>query len=156
MAELIDSGKKRDFGTGAHRDAAEGKGRCDLLPLYEAALVLDNDPVLLAMEEFYQKWEISRLLDVISVAVKNMPQFGGSGATFLLEASHQYEDGAKKYGENNWKNGIPLDVYIDSGVRHYLKAMRGDTDEPHHRAFAWNMLGALWTLRHSGAGERKA
>jgi hypothetical protein len=41
--------------------------------------------------------------------------------------------------------GIPLHCYIDSGVRHYLKFKRGDDDEPHGRAFVWNILGALWT-----------
>lgn len=29
---IKDSGDRRDFGTGAVRDMAEGKGRCDLLP----------------------------------------------------------------------------------------------------------------------------
>ena len=51
-------------------------------------------------------------------------------------------------GENNWKKGIPLHCYIDSGVRHYLKWLRSDNDEPHDRAFVWNILGALWTLKH--------
>jgi hypothetical protein len=36
-------------------------------------------------------------------------------------------------------------IFIDSGVRHYLKYLRGDKDEPHDRAFIWNMLGAIWT-----------
>lgn len=30
--EIKDSGTRREFGTGAVRDCAEGKGRCDLLP----------------------------------------------------------------------------------------------------------------------------
>ena len=46
MAELKDSGSRRGFGTGAVRDMAEGKGRCDLLPLREVAELMDNDPVL--------------------------------------------------------------------------------------------------------------
>ena len=29
------------------------------------------------------------------------------------------------------KKGIPANVYIDSGTRHYLKYMRGDDDEDH-------------------------
>ena len=29
---IQDSGNRREFGTGAVRDMAEGKGRCDLLP----------------------------------------------------------------------------------------------------------------------------
>ena len=54
----------------------------------------------------------------------------------------------KKYGDRNWEKGIPLHCYIDSGVRHYLKFLRGDTDEPHDRAFVWNMLGAIWTHKN--------
>ena len=63
----------------------------------------------------------------------------------MLEVSKHYEDGCNKYGERNWEKGIPLHCYIDSGVRHYIKWLRGDKDEPHDRAFLWNMLGALWT-----------
>ena len=33
MSEIKDSGNRREFSTGAVRDMAEGKGRCDLLPL---------------------------------------------------------------------------------------------------------------------------
>ena len=65
--------------------------------------------------------------------------------TALLEVSKHYEDGCTKYGERNWEKGIPLHCYIDSAVRHYLKYLRGDNDEPHDRAFLWNLLGALWT-----------
>lgn len=69
----------------------------------------------------------------------------GSLSTAMLEVSKHYEDGCTKYGERNWERGIPLHCYIDSGVRHYLKFIRGDEDEPHDRAFLWNLLGALWT-----------
>ena len=41
-----------------------------------------------------------------------------------------------------------LHCYIDSGVRHYLKYLREDNDEPHNRAFVWNMLGAIWTIEN--------
>ena len=66
--------------------------------------------------------------------------------TAIIEVSKQYEEGAIKYGERNWEKGIPMHSYIDSGVRHLLKHTRGDIDEPHDRAFIWNMLGLLWTL----------
>lgn len=33
MAEILDSGTRRKFDIGAVRDMAEGKGRCDLMPL---------------------------------------------------------------------------------------------------------------------------
>ena len=53
----------------------------------------------------------------------------------MLEVSIHFEEGAKKYGDNNWRKGIPAYCYIDSAVRHYLKWIRGDNDEPHDRAF---------------------
>ena len=33
MPEILDSGSRRAFSSGAVRDVQEGKGRCDLLPL---------------------------------------------------------------------------------------------------------------------------
>jgi hypothetical protein len=69
-------------------------------------------------------------------------------STMLLEVAIHFEEGCAKYGENNWKLGIPVSRYIDSGVRHYLKWLRGDDDERHDRAFCWNMICAGWTIRH--------
>jgi len=69
-------------------------------------------------------------------------------STLILEVSKQYEDGARKYSDRNWEKGIPVHCFIDSGVRHYLKFLRGDQDEPHDRAFVWNLLGAIWTHQH--------
>jgi hypothetical protein len=79
--------------------------------------------------------------------------FGNSGwkwdvYTAFLELAKHYEEGSKKYAERNWEKGINLHCYIDSGVRHYLKYLRGDEDEPHDGAFPWNMFGALWTQKH--------
>ena len=68
--------------------------------------------------------------------------------TMLLEVSKHMEEGAKKYGERNWEKALPVSCFIDSAVRHYLKLLRGDDDEPHDRAFCWNMLCCLWTIRH--------
>ena len=43
---------------------------------------------------------------------------------------------------------MPCWVFLDCGVRHYLKWRRGDNDEPHDRAFLWNMLGLAWTIKN--------
>ena len=43
---------------------------------------------------------------------------------------------------------MPVKIYIDSAVRHYLKFLRGDEDEPHDRAFCWNIMCAIWTCKH--------
>ena len=57
----------------------------------------------------------------------------------------RYLDGAEKYGENNWKKGMPLSVYYDSAQRHLFKWWGGETDEDHAAAAIWNILGAMWT-----------
>jgi hypothetical protein len=144
MAELKDSGARREFGTGAVRDAAEGKGRCDLLPLDVVSDVC-GDAILYNINIFVRLGYKSALREAITIFSET---HFNSLPNAMLEVSHQYEDGCQKYGDRNWEHGIPLHCYIDSGVRHYLKYKRGDTDEPHDRAFIWNMLGALWTQEH--------
>ena len=141
MAELKDSGARRDFGTGAVRDIVEGKGRCDLLPLHQVAAILD-DEIIRSIGDYEESGNTSSLQKAIGLF---SDMVFGSQYTAMLEAAKQYEDGCQKYGERNWQKGIPVHCYIDSGVRHYLKFRRGDVDEPHDRAFVWNMLGAIWT-----------
>ena len=150
MFDIKDSGKRREFGTGAHRDAAVGKGRCDLLPLQQASFILSAEAgdIVFRLGKFLDEQRIEELHAAIQLSIEVLPQFNKCPMTFLLEASHHYEEGAAKYGANNWKYGMPLSVFIDSGVRHFLKALRGDIDEPHHRAFAWNMLSALWMFEN--------
>ena len=61
----------------------------------------------------------------------------------LIELSKHCEEGALKYGEHNVDKGIPQHSLCDSAMRHLVKYMRGDTDEPHLRAAAWNLMWAL-------------
>lgn len=142
--EILDSGNRREFESGAVRDIAEGKGRCDLLPLDIIGEMLDL-PYLQDIEHYIRKGDPSFLTIIITDFCED--EFGCCETAFL-EVSKHYEDGANKYAERNWEKGIPLHCYIDSGVRHYLKHLRGDTDERHDRAFIWNLLGALWTAKN--------
>ena len=139
--KLQDSGERREFTSGAVRDIADGKGRCDLLPLMEVGSVLDDEILMLVSGYIYSGNKLSLVRAITAFANKAF----GNLYTAMLEVSKHYEDGANKYSERNWEKGIPLHCYIDSGVRHYLKYSRGDDDERHDRAFLWNMLGALWT-----------
>lgn len=139
--EIKDSGNRREFSSGAVRDINEGKGRCDLLPLSVIA-EMQNDKILYMISDYIYSGDKHSLVEAINDFSK---QKYGDLYTAMLEVSKHYEDGCNKYGERNWEKGIPLHCYIDSGVRHYIKWLRGDTDEPHDRAFLWNMLGALWT-----------
>jgi len=63
----------------------------------------------------------------------------------LKRVMKRYLDGAEKYGENNWMNGMPLSVYYDCAHRHLEAWWRGENDEDHAAAVVWNMLCAMWT-----------
>ena len=149
---IKDSGNRTEYKSGAVRDIQEGKGRCDLMPLdvvagffragcnYEAAKVIEG------IYKYHTTHSVGYLVDVV------MDFMNGDGFhdanTALLEVSKHFEEGAAKYGENNWQKGIPESSYIDSAVRHYLKWLRGDDDERHDRAFVWNIMCLIWTREH--------
>ena len=145
MAEILDSGERREFDTGAVRDISEGKGRCDLLPLDVLAGSL-NSLTLAELDGFCKTRKRFYLRNVLDLFCREA--YGGCKETMWLELSKHYEEGAKKYAEDNWKKGIPYHCYVDSAVRHYLKWRRGDTDEHHNRAFVWNIVGLAWTDKH--------
>ena len=146
---IQDSGKRREYESGAVRDIQEGKGRCDLMPLDVVAEYLtvdgDKNPVLMSIYQFQETGDTERLFDILDFFNN---QNWENDETMLLEVSKHFEEGAKKYGENNWQKGIPESSYIDSAVRHYLKWLRGDDDERHDRAFVWNIMCLIWTHEH--------
>ena len=137
---ILDTGYRRDFESGAVRDCAEGKGRCDLLPL-GVVYALTDERTFMFIDLYITTGKVNHLYSIIS---EFSTHFGDLAST-LLEVSKHFEAGAIKYAERNWEKGIPLHCYIDSAIRHYLKYKRGDTDEPHDRAFVWNIMCAIWT-----------
>ena len=146
---IKDSGNRTVFETGAVRDIQEGKGRCDLMPF-------DVLSELYFLSDFYEESEIFKHLheftetgncECLMWVLDSFTHYPGWSA-MLLEVAKHFEECAKKYGENNWQKGIPVKRYIDSGVRHYLKFIHGDKDEPHDRAFCWNIICAIWTCMH--------
>ena len=152
---ILDSGDRTEFATGAVRDMREGKGRCDLMPLkvlarccrffgegdeYDEAEAM----VFSYVADFQDTGDTTYLLEAL-----NWFQGYKSWADMYLEVAKHFEEGAKKYGESNWQKGIPVRCYIDSAVRHYLKWLRGDKDEPHDRAFVWNLMCCIWEVDYS-------
>jgi hypothetical protein len=65
--------------------------------------------------------------------------------TALFRLAQHYENGAKKYGDRNWENGLPLSRFIDSAFRHLAQFLDGNRDEDHLAAILWNISGYLWT-----------
>ena len=159
---ILDSGDRTEFESGAVRDMREGKGRCDLLPMEVVAGLL-RDPILYDIRDFQSTGETKSLYTAIDrfsthwmdEVVKD--KLGSctdeerevietaTYAEMCLDVAKHFEEGAKKYGDNNWRLGIPVHVYIDSAVRHYLKYLATWEDEPHDRAFVWNLMCCIWT-----------
>lgn len=161
---ILDSGNRRQFDSGAVRDIAIGKGRCDLLPLAEvsayfnrrigdnnsksdkavAVSIITNqlDKVIRNLKDDY----VESILQAIKAFIQT--QYSGNDAVAMMELSKHYEQGALKYAERNWEKGIPTHCYIDSCIRHLMKWYDGWDDEPHDRAVLWNLFGLMWTLNN--------
>ena len=154
---IMDSGERREFESGAVRDIQDGKGRCDLLPLDVCGALLDHydqfysgitsrhQNTLCYIAEFFDDGRVEHLYDAL---ISFADRAYGHVSILLLEVSKHFEEGATKYGERNWEKGIPAHCYVDSAVRHYLKWCMDVIDERHDRAFCWNILCLVWTLKH--------
>lgn len=148
-SKIKDSGNRRQFESGAVRDIDTNKGRCDLLPLTAISeLYPDNVKcIFLEIDRFIEGKEFRHLICAVALFCK-LPGQNKSVSEQILDVSIHYRDGCEKYGERNWEKGLPIHSYMDSGIRHLLKYLDGQTDENHGRAFVWNMLCAVWTMQH--------
>jgi len=59
-----------------------------------------------------------------------------------------YAEGAYKYGENNWKKGIPKGNLINHLYNHIEKYRLGDNSEPHLAHALWNVATLLYFEIH--------
>jgi len=155
---IKDSGNRRTFAGGGVRDMAEGKGACWLMPLDIIAEIYAYDnlkgdreyecypnEVFIALNDYIRNKKTEGVYEtIINYSVS---RFGNLESALLSVAVH-YEMGSKKYKPRNWELIGETDTFVDSAIRHYLKCLRGDDDEPHDRAFLWNLLGLLWTDKH--------
>lgn len=141
---IQDSGARREFSSGAVRDIADGKGRCDLIPV-DIIGSYENIPCLTALDGFIHGGDVYSIWSAFEIFSK---EAFGNIYTAILETSIHYEEGANKYSERNWEKGMEVYNYINSAIRHCIKYYRGDKDERHDRAFCWNLLGALWTIKN--------
>lgn len=63
----------------------------------------------------------------------------------LDRIAKHYENGARKYGDDNWMKGIPLKSFFDSALRHLQKWKMGMYDEDHLAAAIFNIMGLIHT-----------
>lgn len=145
--EIKDSGTRKEFNTGAVRDIQECKGRMDLIPI--DSIVYDclgefRLPIL-EIKYYLESKDIEYLRKCIYDFILNEYK---DYAEYSIALSKHFEAGCKKYGENNWRKGIPAHCYLNSALRHYVKFGCGWDDEPHGIAFAWNIECLIWTLNN--------
>ena len=153
---IKDSGDRTQFESGAVRDMRVGKGRCDLMPLEVVGEWLKDD-IISCIAQFKIQGTTTFLYGALNYFSEKAygAAYGNFKATTLLEVAKHFEEGAKKYGEDNWQKGIPVHCYIDSAVRHYLKWLRGDKDEPHDRAFVWNLMCCIWEVDYHDYSKKE-
>ena len=68
---------------------------------------------------------------------------------FLDDWANLMARGAAKYGEKNWMNAnsIPeLDRFKASAWRHFMAFMKGENDEAHHVAIAFNIAAIQYLM----------
>ena len=65
----------------------------------------------------------------------------------IMAMARRFEDGATKYGADNWRKGIPTSRYCDAAYRHLMQCRDNDYSEDHFGAVMWNMACWLETKR---------
>ena len=139
---IKDSGERRKFATGAVRDMAEGKGRCDIMPWSAINPIINYDTFIAMVDCYMDTGDYTSLQRAGEWLISLFP----TRYHAMLELSKHFENGLKKYGLDNWKKGIDSSSYCDSMLRHYLKYKAGFDDEPHLTAALWNCVCCLWTI----------
>jgi hypothetical protein len=90
-------------------------------------------------------------------AVRDAMSGKGTPSLIPIEAlravSQRFEDGATKYGRDNWKKGIPLSRYVDSLYRHLWQLMEDDQAEDHGGAVIWNAMCLIQTKKWISEGK---
>ena len=162
-------GEYRQFEGGGIRYTKTGKGRFDLIPskalsaLMETLGTYAEEPNAYcdveAMVTAVANRSFTHAILLIAYAKYNEQNVGTAYVNYpsintpivydylwravikmLKDLAIHYEKGAEKYGENNWRKGIPLNSFEDSGFRHFCQWLNDETDEPHHISAIWNFM----------------
>jgi hypothetical protein len=162
--EIKVDGEYHEFEGGGIRYTKTGKGRFDLIPFEVLDKVIDKINDYIKTTDCREFSNVDTLLSFCNrdfhltifgivcehYRVKtcdglvNAREFSEGFSQMLLDLAIHFEKGAAKYGENNWKKGIPSSSFEDSGFRHLCQWMSGKTDEPHHISAIWNMICWYW------------
>lgn len=64
----------------------------------------------------------------------------------LRRLAETYAEGAAKFGQFNWENGMPVTDLLNHAIAHVYKFLGGDRSEDHLAHAAWNLLGAIHSM----------
>lgn len=161
-----DSGRRTIFDTGSSKEILEGRGRYDLLPHGTINLLInhwfkiqDQDTkgfdiltvTNIIMSYIYETLhaedigdKVMFLLYASSYIIKALMNNNIFGA--IEDLAKLYEAGANKYSARDWEKGRPMEVFIDSTLRHLIQHAKGLEDENHLVAALWNLVSCADTI----------
>jgi len=153
--KVKDYGQRTTFETGSQKEIVSGRGRFDLLPLKTlAGLFATDTETSRILESLYYALvnenidiKIGHLCDAISTFLEFEPAYRGMMYSWIQDLAKLYEAGANKYAARDWEKGRPMEIFINSALRHYFKFKNSEYDERHDLAFLWNIIGLIDTLR---------
>ena len=61
----------------------------------------------------------------------------------LREVARACAEGAEKYGDWNWEQGMPVHDLLNHAIAHVYQFLAGDRSESHLGHAAWNLLAAI-------------
>jgi len=149
IKQILDSGTRETFDSGAQRDIIENKGLPSLLPcdamINYLSLKLEHKEIL-PLIELFKFWrgdkEKDHLMECLNCLIDNSEKNTPINFPFktLINLTIHFENGAKKYKSRNWEMGMPLSVYFNSAFRHIVKYIAEQMDEEHLVAAIWNIV----------------
>lgn len=170
--KIKQTGEPVVYGDGAIRNTKEGKGRYDLIPIEPMSSIMDvyhdknfiteidaisnEDEFVVCLYNYAinRKFAYAIILLCLGNDIHGIgwhiysDEIGEYFASMIEYLAEHFEKGAKIYGEHNCEKGIPLESFIDSGLRHMTQYINvsGDREENHWIAAIWNFWMAEWTM----------
>lgn len=171
-------GNEASFESGAIRYTKDGKGCFDLIPSKTIAQIVNifetqyDNSSFTKLDVIYSMFRyrddandtstntIDRILRALLLSIwvyspdfeddkkLTYDYFEKALSHALIDLAYHYENGARHYGIDNWKKGIPCYSFYDSALRHMCQFLVGKNDENHGISAIWNLFGYLWTYEN--------
>lgn len=153
--KVKDTGNRTKLSTGSHKDMAKGRGRYDLLPLRTLSTVYNSifpDSASYFLDLIHEAMITSnngKKLDSLHAALQHfiLDFLQQPFPKVVQELAVLYEAGAEKYAERDWEKGRPMEIFINSTLRHFFQYLNKETDENHGIAVVWNLISCIDTIR---------